>query len=341
MNPPTTGSHPVNPNLKGRSLEKLLDFTPEEIRHILDTAKKYKQRKKSGEITTYEHKGKNIALLFEKTSTRTRCAFEVAAADLGINCVFLGKDDIQLGKKESLEDTAKVLGRMFDGIEFRGFAQNAVEELAKHSGVPVWNGLTDSWHPTQVLADLMTLEEHTKKPLNQTKLVFVGDGTDNVSDSLMVAAAKMGMHYIVAAPDELQPNPELLKNCQAIASQTGAKIEATNNPWEAIKQADAAYADVWVSMGQEDLIAERIDRLKTYQITMDLLKSSGNPEIKFLHCLPAFHDTNTTFAKMVEEKYGLKEMEVTDEVFRSSHSIVFDEAENRLHTIKAVIALTI
>lgn len=328
-------------NLKGRSLQKLLDFTQEEIRLLLDTAKAYKHKKQTGELTVHEHQGKTIALLFEKTSTRTRCAFEVAAAELGISAVFLGKDDIQLGKKESLEDTAKVLGRMFDGIEFRGFAQRSIEDLARFSGVPVWNGLTDNWHPTQVLADFMTIEEHTGRPLAETKLVFVGDGTDNVAGSLMIGAAKMGMHFAVAAPDELQPAPELLETAQKIAAETGATIEATNNPWEAVKQADALYADVWVSMGQEDLIAERIERLRTYQITMDMIRATGNDNAIFLHCLPAFHDTNTTFAQMVQQQYGLTEMEVTDEVFRSKHSVVFDEAENRLHTIKAVIALTI
>lgn len=327
-------------NLKGRSFLTLLDFTPAEIRFIIDTAKGYKKRKKSGELTIREHAGKSIALLFEKTSTRTRCAFEVAAADLGINAVFLGKDDIQLGKKESLEDTAKVLGRMFDGIEFRGFAQQNAKDLAKFSGVPVWNGLTDSYHPTQVLADFLTIEEHIGK-LKGTKLVFVGDGTANTSDSLMIGAAKMGMHYVVAAPDELQPAPELLETTRKIAQETGATIEATNNPWEAVKDADAIYADVWVSMGQEDQIAERIERLRTYQVTMDMLRATGKDSTIFLHCLPSFHDTNTTFAQMVAEKYGISEMEVTDEVFRSHNSVVFDEAENRLHTIKAVIALTI
>jgi ornithine carbamoyltransferase len=330
----------MNNTLRGRSFLDIADFTPAEIRLLLDTAKEYKHKKHAGELTLDEHRGKSIALLFEKTSTRTRCAFEVAAADLGITAVFLGKDDIQLGKKESLEDTAKVFGRMFNGIQFRGFAQTAVEDLARFSQIPVWNGLTDASHPTQVLGDFLTIEEHVGQ-LAGTKLVFVGDGTDNVSNSLMIGAAKMGMHYVVAAPDELQPDPRHLKMCQAIAEQTGAIITATNNPHTAVEDADAIYTDVWVSMGQEDLIAERIDRLKTYQVTMDLLRATGNPKTIFLHCLPAFHDTHTTFAQMVEAKYGLKEMEVTDEVFRSPQSVVFDEAENRLHTIKAVIALTI
>ena len=327
-------------DLRGRSLLKLLDFTPEEIRLMLDTAREYKSKKKAGELTTGEHAGKSIALLFEKTSTRTRCAFEVAAADLGINAVFLGKDDIQLGKKESLEDTAKVLGRMFDGIEFRGFAQQAVEDLAKFSGVPVWNGLTDSYHPTQVLADFMTIEEHTGK-LAGAKLVFVGDGSDNVSDSLMVGAAKMGLHYVIATPDELQPPEELLTMAREIAAQTGGSIEVTNDAREAVRGADAIYADVWVSMGQEDLIEQRVALLKPYQVNAELMQASGNTDTLFLHCLPAFHDTNTTFAAEVQKKYGLAEMEVTDEGFRSPNSVVFDEAENRLHTIKAVVALTI
>ena len=327
-------------DLRGRSLRKLLDFTPEEIRFILDTAKAYKRKKREGILTTSEHHGKSIALLFEKTSTRTRCAFEVAAADLGINAVFLGKDDIQLGKKESLEDTAKVLGRMFDGIEFRGFSQQTVDDLAEYSGVPVWNGLTDSFHPTQVLADFMTIEEHLGR-LSGTKLVFVGDGTDNISNSLIVGAAKMGMHYVLATPDELQPPFDLLQTAREIAEQTGGSIEITNDPWWAVKGADALYADVWVSMGEEDKIEQRIALLKPYQVNMDMIRATENPDVLFLHALPSFHDLNTTFAAMVHEKYGLTEMEVTDEVFRSHHSVVFDEAENRLHTIKAVIALTI
>jgi len=327
------------PNLRGKSLRKLLDFTPEEILFMLDTAADYKRIKKRGQATK-DFTGKSIALLFEKTSTRTRCAFEVAAADLGINAVFLGKDDIQLGKKESLEDTAKVLGRMFDGIEFRGFSQQTVDDLAKFSGIPVWNGLTDTFHPTQVLADLLTIREHIGK-LKGVKLVFVGDGSDNISNSLLIGAAKMGMHYCLATPDELQPPSNILESARAIARETGGSIEITNNPWEAVKGADAIYADVWVSMGQEDIIEQRIQQLKDYQVTMDMMRATGNPNTIFMHALPSFHDTNTTFATMVQEKYGLTEMEVTDEVFRSKHSVVFDEAENRMHTIKAVIALTI
>jgi len=307
---------------------------------MLNVAKDFKRKKKEGQLTTHQHKGKSIALLFEKTSTRTRCAFEVAAADLGINAVYLGKDDIQLGKKESLEDTAIVLGRMFDGIEFRGFSQQTVDDLAKFSGVPVWNGLTDSFHPTQALADFMTIEEHLGK-LQDTKLVFMGDGSSNTSNSLMIASAKMGLHYIIATPDELHPPEDLLSTARQIAQETGGSIELTNDPWWAVKGADTLYTDVWVSMGEEDMIEQRVQQLKPYQITMDTIRATENPNVIFLHCLPSFHDTNTTFAAMVQEKYGLTEMEVTDEVFRSEHSVVFDQAENRMHTIKAVIALTI
>ena len=325
--------------LRGRSLLKLLDFTPTEIRLMLDTAAEYKSFKKDGKLTQ-NFKGKSIALLFEKTSTRTRCAFEVAANDLGIGVTFLGKDDIQLGKKESLEDTAKVLGRMYDGIEYRGFSQEAVENLAKFSGVPVWNGLTDLFHPTQVLADFLTIKEHLGG-LKGKKLVFAGDGSDNVSNSLMVGAAKMGLRYVIATPDSLRPPADLLATAREIATETGGSIEITNDIMAAVNNADAIYADVWVSMGQEALIEERVKLLKPYQINMNVIKAANNPNVIFMHCLPAFHDTNTEFAKMVHEKYGLTEMEVTDEVFRSQHSVVFDEAENRMHTIKAVIALTI
>ena len=327
------------PNLKGRSLLTLADYSPDEIAYILETAKKYKELKKAGTLHR-EHEGKSIALLFEKTSTRTRCAFVVAAADLGIHPEFLGKDDIQLGKKETTEDTAKVLGRMFDGIEFRGFAHQTVVDLAKHAGVPVWNGLTDTAHPTQILADFLTIQEHIG-PLQGTTLVFVGDGRNNMALSLMEGAAKMGMDFRIAAPKELHPDDELTKQAKEFASQTGATITITDDLLEAAKGADVIYTDVWVSMGEEDQFEERIKLLKDYQVTMKLLKATGNPNVKFMHCLPAFHDTLTKTGQQVYEQYGLKSMEVTDEVFRSSHSIVFDEAENRMHTIKAVIALTI
>jgi ornithine carbamoyltransferase len=327
------------PNLKGRSLLTLADYTPEEIEYLLSTAKKYKELKKTGTLHR-EFEGKSIALLFEKNSTRTRCAFVVAAADLGIHPEFLGKDDIQLGKKESVEDTAKVLGRMFDGIEFRGFAHATVESLAEHAGVPVWNGLTDLAHPTQVLADFLTIREHVGQ-LKGAKLVFVGDGRNNVANSLMEGAAKMGMDFWIAAPKELFPDEELVKQAKEFANQTGATISFTDNLQEAVKDADAIYTDVWVSMGEEAKFAERIEQLKDYQVTMDVIKATGNENVKFLHCLPAFHDRETITGEQVFQQYGLECMEVTDEVFRSSHSVVFDQAENRMHTIKAVIALTL
>ncbi len=327
------------PDFKGRSLLTLADYSPEEIQFMLDTAKKYKALKQAGTLHR-EHEGKSIALLFEKTSTRTRCAFVVAAADLGIHPEFLGKDDIQLGKKETVEDTAKVLGRMFDGIEFRGFAHQTVVDLAKHAGVPVWNGLTDEAHPTQVLADFLTIEEHIG-PLKGIKFVFVGDGRNNMALSLMEGAAKMGMDFRIAAPKELHPSDEATKQAKEFASQTGATITITDNLQEAVQGADVIYTDVWVSMGEEAQFAERIKLLKDYQVNMDLIKATGNPNVKFMHCLPAFHDRLTATGEQVYKEYGLDAMEVTDEVFRSEHSIVFDEAENRMHTIKAVIALSI
>ncbi|HEX9153815.1 MAG TPA: ornithine carbamoyltransferase [Candidatus Saccharimonadales bacterium] len=326
-------------SLKGRSLLTLEDFSADEIREFLGAAKKYKQMKKQGQPHR-EHEGKNIALLFEKASTRTRCAFVVAAHDLGINPEFLGKDDIHFGKKESIEDTAKVLGRMFEGIEYRGFAQSTVEELAKFSGVPVWNGLTDECHPTQVLADFMTIEEYAGK-LEGIKLVFVGDGRNNMVHNLMVGAAKMGMDFRVAAPRELFPDDELVKEVEAYAKESGAKITVTDNPQEAVDGADFIYTDVWVSMGEEAKYAERIAQLRDYQVNMNLMNATHNENVKFLHCLPSFHDTQTVVGREVKEEYGLDSMEVTDEVFRSPNSIVFDQAENRMHTIKAVMALTI
>ena len=326
-------------DLKGRSLLTLADYSPEEIQYMLDTAKKYKELKKNGTLHR-EHEGKSIALLFEKTSTRTRCAFVVAAADLGIHPEFLGKDDIQLGKKETVEDTAKVLGRMFDGIEFRGFAHQTVVDLAKHAGVPVWNGLTDIAHPTQILADFLTIEEHVG-PLKGVKMVFVGDGRNNMANSLMEGAAKMGMDFRIAAPKELFPDETLVKQAKEFATQTGATITITDNLQEAVAGADVIYTDVWVSMGEEAEFAKRIELLKDYQVNMDVLEATGNKSVKFMHCLPAFHDRLTVTGEQIYKEYGLECMEVTDEVFRSEHSIVFDEAENRMHTIKAVIALTI
>jgi ornithine carbamoyltransferase len=326
-------------NLHGRSFLTLLDYSTDDIRLLLDTAHEYKRLKYAGELHR-THEGKSIALMFEKTSTRTRCAFEVAAADLGVNVVYLGKDETQFGKKESVEDTAKVLGRMFDGIEFRGYSQETVELLAKHSGVPVWNGLTDKFHPTQILADFMTVEEKLGR-LKGLKLVFIGDGSDNVSNSLMIGAAKMGMHYVIASPNDLRPPADLFEQVQKIAAENSGSVKFTSNLSEAVDGADVLYTDVWVSMGQEDLMEDRISKLRNYQVNMDVIRATHNEEVKFLHCLPAFHDLNTAIGAEVHDKYGLDAMEVTDEVFRSRHSVVFDEAENRMHAIKALISLTL
>lgn len=330
-------------NLKGRSFLTLKDFTPNEIRAMIDLAKQFKRNKYAG-VRNEMHKGKSIALLFEKTSTRTRCAFTVAAHDLGMKAEFLGKDDVQFGKKESVKDTAIVFGRMFDGIQFRGFKHETVEELAKWSGVPVWNGLTDSYHPTQVLGDFMTLEEHLPNhDIKSAKLAFVGDGRNNVARSLMLGSALMGVDFRIGAPKELWPEQAWIDEANALIKKydTGAMITITADPREATAQVDAIYTDVWVSMGEEDLIADRLKLLKAYQVNRELMESTGNKNVKFMHCLPAFHDTNTTFGKMVFEQYGQKEMEVTDEVFESRASIVFDEAENRLYTIEAVMAMTL
>ncbi|HUC96593.1 MAG TPA: ornithine carbamoyltransferase [Candidatus Saccharimonadales bacterium] len=329
----------MDQGLRGRSLLTLNDFSSDQIRLMLRTAHDLKHRKKNGQDHRM-HEGKNIALLFEKTSTRTRCAFTVGANDLGVAPEFLGKDDIQLGKKESVEDTAKVLGRMFDGIEFRGFSHDTVEQLAKFSGVPVWNGLTDKFHPTQILADFMTLEEHLGE-LQGLKLVFVGDGRNNMANSLLLGSAQMGLDFRILAPNELHPEQEIVDLGHKLAEQSGARITITDNFDEALSGAQAIYTDVWVSMGEEDKFAERIEQLKNYQVNMDMLRRTGNPDVKFMHCLPAFHNLDTDTAKKVHEQYGLTEMEVTDEVFRSPNSIVFDEAENRMHTIKAVMALTL
>lgn len=326
-------------NLKGRSFTKLLDFTPAEIRLLLDSAHEYKRLKYAG-VPHRIHEGKNVALLFEKASTRTRCAFTVAANDLGVAPEFLGAGDIQLGKKESVEDTAKVLGRMFDGLEFRGFQHQTVELLAKHAGVPVWNGLTDTYHPTQILADFMTLEEHVGR-LKGMKFAFVGDGRNNMANSLMIGGAKMGMDMRIVAPQALFPEQQLVEQAQAIAAETGATITITDQLYDGVRGVDAIYTDVWVSMGEEDKFAERIEQLRGFQVNRALLDATGNPEVVFMHCLPAFHDTETKTGKEIAEQYGLGEMEVTDEVFRSKHSIVFDQAENRMHSIKAVMALTL
>ncbi len=326
-------------NLKGRSFLALKNFTPDEIRLMLDTAHEFKRMKKAGEPHKI-HEGKNVALLFEKTSTRTRCAFTVAANDLGVSPEFLGKDDIQLGKKESVEDTAKVLGRMFDGIQFRGFKQETVEALAEYSGVPVWNGLTDIWHPTQILADFMTIEERLGR-LRGVKLAYVGDGRSNMANSLLIGSAKMGLDFRIVAPNGLHPAHEITELAYQIASETGATLTITDNVAEGVRGADAIYTDVWVSMGEEDKYAERIDQLKWFQVNRQMFDMTGNPDTLFLHCLPAFHDLNTETGKKIHEQYGLECMEVTDEIFRSPNSVVFDEAENRMHTIKAVMALTL
>ena len=324
-------------NMKGRSFLTLKDLTTEEMRYLLDLAHQLKAKKKAG-IQDKRMDGKNIILIFEKASTRTRCAFEVAAHDEGANVTFLSNS--QMGKKESLEDTAKVLGRFYDGIEFRGFSQNTVEQLAKHSGVPVWNGLTDRYHPTQVLADFITMEEHVKKPLNKCKLVYVGDARNNTANSLMIGAAKVGMDFVAIAPASLFPEEDLVAEMRQVAAATGGTITLTEDVAD-VKGADAIYTDVWVSMGEEDKFEERIRLLKPYQVTMDMMKATGNPDCIFLHCLPSFHDLETQVGRDIYERFGLREMEVTDEVFRSPCSKVFDEAENRMHSIKAVMVATI
>ena len=324
-------------NLKGRSYLTLIDFSPEEIRHLLQLSHDLKRKKRAG-IQGDLLRGRSIVLLFEKTSTRTRCAFECACWDEGGNATSLSNS--QMGKKESLEDTARVLGRFYDGIEFRGFEQKTVEELARHSGVPVWNGLTDLYHPTQALADVMTLQENTNKALSECKLVYLGDARNNVANSLMIICAKLGMQYTAIAPKELMPDPELLTRMQEVAAQTGAKLSFSENTDDVVG-ADALYTDVWVSMGEEGMYEQRIKLLKDYRITQELMNKTGNLHCIFLHCLPSFHDLETATGREVQEKYGLSEMEVSDEVFRSKQSKVFDQAENRLHTIKAVMVATI
>lgn len=323
--------------LTGRSFLTLKDFSTEEILYLLDLASELKEKKKAGRRDLLLA-GKNIVLLFDKPSTRTRCAFEVAAFDEGASVTFLTNS--QMGKKESIKDTARVLGRFYDGIQYRGSSQRLVEDLAKYSQRPVWNGLTDDDHPTQVLADFMTAREHIDKPLNEMKLVYVGDGRNNVANGLMIGAAKVGMTFVVAAPKELFPRQELIDSLAQVVTETGSSITCEEDPFKAVKDADIIYTDVWVSMGEEDQTATRIALLAPYQVTMDLLKASGNPAIIFQHCLPAFHDLETTVGEEVYKKYGLEEMEVTDEVFSSPYSVVFDEAENRMHTIKAVMVAT-
>lgn len=325
----------MSTNLLGRNFLTLLDYTAEEIQFLIDTAKLLKEKKKKG-IKDNLLEGKNIVLLFEKTSTRTRCAFEVGAMDEGAGVTFLGMKDSQIGKKESFEDTAQVLGRMYDGIEFRGYQQSTVEALSNFSGVPVFNGLTDDYHPTQILADFLTISEHIDKPLNEVNFVFVGDARNNMAISLMIGCAKIGMNFTSLAPKALFPDSALVDNIQKIADETGSKLQFTENA-DDIKGADAIYTDIWVSMGEEHLVEERVAQLSPYKVTMDMLKKAENPDVLFMHCLPAFHNMETDFAKDMQEQYGLDICEVSDEVFRSKHSVVFDEAENRLHTIKAVM----
>lgn len=331
----------MNLNLKKRSFLKLLDFTPEEINYILKLSAELKAAKKSG-TEQQKLKGKNIALIFEKTSTRTRCAFEVAAFDQGANITYLSPSGSQIGHKESIKDTARVLGRLYDGIEYRGFGQDIVEGLARYAGVPVWNGLTDEFHPTQVIADLLTMQEHSKKPLNKISYCYLGDARNNMGNSLMVGAAKMGMDFRAAAPKKCQQNAELVNKCLTIAKETGAKITLTENVQEAVKGVDFLYTDVWVSMGEpESIWEERIKLLMPYQVNKKVLELTGNPDVKFLHCLPAYHNMETKLGQEINKKFGIESMEVTDEVFESKNSIVFDQAENRLHTIKAIIIATI
>ena len=323
-------------NMKGRHLITLKDCTPEEIRYLLNLSADLKAKKRAG-VRGNLLEGKNIVLLFEKTSTRTRCAFEVAAFDEGAQVTFLSNS--QMGKKESIEDTAKVLGRYYDGIEFRGFKQETVEDLAANAGVPVWNGLTDMYHPTQILADFLTVIEHVSKPLNKVKFVYAGDARNNMGNSLMIGAAKMGMHFVALAPKDLWPAEDLVAEMREVAKETGAIIELTENV-DDVKGSDVIYTDVWVSMGEEDQFAERIELLTPYQVNMEMIKKTENDDVIFMHCLPAFHDENTVIGKEIKEKFGLSSMEVTDEVFRSKHAVVFDEAENRMHTIKAIMCAT-
>lgn len=325
-------------SLKGRSLLTLMDYTKEEIEYLLDFAKELKI-KKHNNIQGDLLKGKNIVLLFEKTSTRTRCAFEVAAYDEGANVTFLTNS--QMGKKESLEDTANVLGRFYDGIEFRGFAQKTVEDLAKYSGIPVWNGLTDFDHPTQALADVLTIKENIKKPYNEIKVVYSGDGRNNVANALLIICAKLGINFTVISPLELMPEKWLVDEMNKIAQSAGGSVTLTSDVVSGVLNADVIYTDIWVSMGEEDKIKERIDLLLPYQVNMEMIKNTNNENAIFLHCLPSFHDRQTEFGEMVYQKYGISEMEVTDEVFRSKYSKVFDEAENRMHTIKAVMCATV
>ena len=326
-------------DLKGRNFLTLKDFTKEEIEYFINLAADYKEKKKQG-VAVDTLKGKNVALIFEKTSTRTRCSFEVAAHDLGMGTTYLDPKGSQIGKKESIRDTARVLGRIYDGIEYRGFGQEIVEELAKYAGVPVWNGLTNEYHPTQMLADLLTIREHLGR-VEGVKLVYMGDARYNMGNSLMILCAKMGMNFVACAPKKYFPNEALVKECEAFAKESGATITLTEDVKEGTKGADVIYTDVWVSMGEPDEVwEERIKELSPYKVTKEVMENAGSQAI-FLHCLPAFHDLETTIGKEMGERFGIKDMEVTDEVFESEQSVVFDEAENSMHTIKAVMAATL
>ncbi len=328
-------------NLRNRNFVKLLDFTPKEIKFLLDLSADLKKAKYAG-TEQQTLKNKNIALIFEKSSTRTRCAFEVAAHDQGANVTYLGPSGTQIGKKESMKDTARVLGRMYDGIEYRGFGQKIVEELAEFAGVPVWNGLTNEYHPTQILADFLTMMEHSDKPLHQVSFAYLGDARNNMGNSLMVGAAKMGMDFRAVAPKSVWPDEELVKTCNEIAKETGAKITLTESVDEGVKGVDFLYTDVWVSMGEPDEVwKERIELLLPYQVNKEMVEKTNNPRVKFLHCLPSFHNRETILGEEIYQKYGIEAMEVTDDVFESENSVVFDEAENRLHTIKAVMVATL
>lgn len=328
-------------NLRNRNFLKLLDFTPQEIKFLLQLAADLKKAKYAGN-EVQRLKGKNIVLLFEKDSTRTRCSFEVAALDQGAHVTYLGPSGSQMGKKESMKDTARVLGRLYDGIEYRGYAQEIVEALGKYSGVPVWNGLTTEFHPTQILADFLTMMEHCDKPLSQVKFCYMGDARNNMGNSLMVGAAKMGMDFRACAPKSVWPEESLVAKCREIAKETGAKITLTESVEEGVKGCDFLYTDVWVSMGEPaEVWEERIKLLKPYQVNKKAMELTGNPNVKFMHCLPAFHNRETTVGEEIYQKFGLEAMEVTEDVFESPASIVFDEAENRLHTIKAVMVATL
>jgi len=328
-------------NLRTRHFLKLLDFMPQEIKFLLDLSLDLKKARYAG-FEQQRLKGKNIALIFEKPSTRTRCAFETAAYDQGAHVTYLGPTGSQMGAKESMKDTARVLGRMYDGIEYRGFGQDIVEELAKYAGVPVWNGLTNEFHPTQVLADFLTMMEHTDKPLSQVSFAYLGDARNNMGNSLLVGAAKMGMDFRSVAPKSVQPNEELVKEANEVARQTGAKLRITDDLASGLKGCDFLYTDVWVSMGEsEDTWKERIELLQPYQVNAAAMELTGHSNVKFLHCLPAFHNRETVIGEEIYQKFGLEAMEVSEEVFESDASIVIDEAENRIHTIKAVMVATL